>query len=66
MKISCHIPKNAAKKRIILAVSSISILFVTGLLMALYCGCGGGGGDGVGNFIIIIIFTFITMKVSLL
>jgi hypothetical protein len=65
MKISCHIPKNAAKKRIILAVSSISILFITGLLMALYCGCGGGG-DGVRNFIIIIIFSFITMKVSLL
>jgi hypothetical protein len=64
MKISCHIPKNAAKKRIILAVSSISILFVTGLLMALYCGC--GAGDGVRNFIIIIFFSFITMKVSLL
>jgi hypothetical protein len=63
MKMSCHIPKNAAKKRIILAVSSISILFVTGLLMALYCGC--GGGDGIRNFIIII-FSFITMKVSLL
>jgi hypothetical protein len=64
MKMSCHIPKNAAKKRIILAVSSISILFVTGLLMALYCGC--GCGDGVRNFIIINFFSFITMKVSLL